>query len=55
MTDMSGRKTPIATALAAVSRGTEVTVRCENTPSGIWPSDRQKGMASTLKIAAFAQ
>ncbi|SEE57285.1 Uncharacterized conserved protein YndB, AHSA1/START domain [Rhizobiales bacterium GAS191] len=46
----------IITTLAAVSGGTEVTILCENVPSGIRPSDHQTGMMSTLKnLAAFTE
>jgi uncharacterized protein YndB with AHSA1/START domain len=46
----------IITTLAAVSGGTEVTILCENVPSGIRPSDHQTGLTSTLKnLAAFTE
>jgi uncharacterized protein YndB with AHSA1/START domain len=46
----------ITTTLAPVSGGTEVTVLCENVPSGIRPSDHQAGLTSTLKnLAAFTE
>lgn len=46
----------ITTTLMPVSGGTEVTIRCENVPSGIRPDDHQVGMASTLKnLAAFIE
>lgn len=46
----------IITTLAAVPGGTEVTIRCENVPSGIRQSDHQMGMTSTLNnLAAFTE
>jgi uncharacterized protein YndB with AHSA1/START domain len=46
----------IITTLAAVPGGTEVTIRCENVPSGIRPGDHQTGMTSTLNnLAAFTE
>jgi uncharacterized protein YndB with AHSA1/START domain len=46
----------IITTLAAVSGGTEVTILCENVPSGIRPGDHQIGMTSTLKnLASFTE
>ena len=46
----------IITTLAVVPGGTEVTIRCENVPSGIWLSDHQEGMTSTLEnLAVFAK
>jgi uncharacterized protein YndB with AHSA1/START domain len=46
----------ITTALFPVSGGTEVTILCENVPSGIQPGDHNKGMTSTLKnLAAFTE
>ena len=36
--------------------GTEVTVRCENIPSGVRPEDNEEGSRSTLeKLAAFLE
>ena len=41
---------------AAVSQGTEVTVRCENVPEGIRPEDHQAGLTSTLEnLAEFTE
>lgn len=46
----------VITTLAAVSGGTEVTIRCENVPSGVRPSDHQAGITSTLEnLAAFIE
>jgi uncharacterized protein YndB with AHSA1/START domain len=46
----------ITTTLAAVADGTEVTILCENVPSGIRPSDHQIGMTSTLQnLASFTE
>ncbi len=46
----------VTTTLAAVSGGTEVTILCENVPTGIRPSDHQMGLTSTLKnLAAFTE
>lgn len=46
----------ITTVLRAVSHGTEVTIRCDNVPSGIRPSDHQAGLTSTLQnLAAFTE
>lgn len=46
----------VTTTLAAVPGGTEVTIRCDNVPSGIAPDDHQAGMASTLaNLAAFTE
>jgi uncharacterized protein YndB with AHSA1/START domain len=46
----------IITTLAAVAAGTEVTILCENVPSGIRPGDHQIGMTSTLKnLASFTE
>jgi len=46
----------ITTSLAPVVGGTEVTIRCENVPAGIRPSDHQIGMRSTLdNLAAFTE
>lgn len=46
----------VTTTLSPVSGGTEVTIRCENVPSGIRPSDHQAGMISTLRnLAAFTE
>jgi hypothetical protein len=41
---------------ATVPGGTEVTVRCENEPRGIRPSDHAAGIQSSLKnLAAFVE
>ena len=46
----------IITTFAAVPGGTEVTIRCEDVPSGIRQSDHQTGMTSTLNnLAAFTE
>jgi len=46
----------VITTLAAVSGGTEVTIRCENVPSGIRPSDHEAGIMSSLKnLASFTE
>ena len=46
----------VITVLTAVPGGTEVTISCENVPSGIGPGDHQKGIRSTLKnLAAFTE
>ncbi len=46
----------ITTTLAEVAGGTEVTILCEDVPSGIKPADHQRGLASTLRnLAAFAE
>ena len=42
--------------LADVSRGTEVTVSCENAPEGIKPADHRAGIRSSLEnLAAFTE
>jgi uncharacterized protein YndB with AHSA1/START domain len=46
----------ITTTLTPVAGGTEVTIRCDNVPSGIRPEDHQIGIDSTLKnLAAFTE
>lgn len=46
----------ITTTLARVSDGTEVTISCENVPSGIRPEDHYEGIMSSLKnLAAFTE
>ena len=46
----------VTTTLAPVPGGTEVTIVCENVPSGIRPGDHQAGMESTLKnLAEFLE
>jgi uncharacterized protein YndB with AHSA1/START domain len=42
--------------LAPAGNGTEVTVHCENIPSGIRPQDNEAGCRATLeKLAAFLE
>jgi Activator of Hsp90 ATPase homolog 1-like protein len=46
----------ITWVFAAVSQGTEVTVRCENVPEGIRPEDHEAGLTSTLEnLAEFTE
>jgi uncharacterized protein YndB with AHSA1/START domain len=46
----------ITTTLTPVTGGTEVTIRCEDVPPGIRPSDHQKGITSTLEnLAEFTE
>jgi uncharacterized protein YndB with AHSA1/START domain len=46
----------IVTALEAVAGGTEVTIRCEDVPSGISAEDHEAGLSSTLaNLAAFME
>ena len=46
----------VTTNLVPVSGGTEVTIRCENVPSGIRSSDHEAGIKSTLEnLAAFTE
>lgn len=46
----------ITTTLAAVTGGTEVTIRCDEVPPGISAEDHAAGMASTLaNLAAFTE
>jgi len=46
----------LTTTLTAVPGGTNVTIRCENAPKGIRPSDHETGIRSTLEnLAAFTE
>jgi len=46
----------LTTILTAVSGGTEVTILCQNAPSGIRPSDHELGIRSSLaNLAAFTE
>jgi hypothetical protein len=46
----------LTTILTTVPGGTEVTVLCENAPSGIRPSDHELGIRSSLaNLAAFTE
>ena len=46
----------VVTTLVPVSGGTEVTIRCENVPSGIGPGDHEAGILSSLEnLAAFTE
>ncbi|MDY6947083.1 MAG: SRPBCC domain-containing protein [Pseudomonadota bacterium] len=46
----------ITWTLTAVPAGTEVTVRCENVPTGIRPEDHAAGLASSLEnLAAYCE
>jgi uncharacterized protein YndB with AHSA1/START domain len=46
----------ITTTLTPKPDGTEVTIRCEDVPSGIPPDIHEKAIASTLKkLAAFTE
>jgi uncharacterized protein YndB with AHSA1/START domain len=46
----------ITWTFAAVPAGTEVTVRCENVPTGIRPEDHAAGLASSLEnLAAYCE
>ena len=44
----------LTTTLAPVAEGTEITIACQNAPTGIDPRDHEIGMRSTLEnLAAF--
>ena len=46
----------IITMLKPVAGGTEVTIRCEDVPSGISAEDHEAGLSSTLdNLAAFVE
>jgi uncharacterized protein YndB with AHSA1/START domain len=46
----------ITWTFTAVPAGTEVTVRCENVPTGIRPEDHAAGLASSLEnLAAYCE
>jgi uncharacterized protein YndB with AHSA1/START domain len=46
----------LTTTFTPVPEGTEVTIRCENAPSGIKPSDHEVGINATLgNLAGFVE